>query len=134
MPNDNAPGTPPKNILVLEDDTIVQNLYKDLLTGQGYNTLVSSTVDQAIDIAKNYQISLVLLDIMLPGGKNGYDFLEEMQADPSLKKIPILVLSNLNKDSKAEVQMGVVEWFVKSNVSAPEVIDKITSIIKNNEA
>jgi DNA-binding response OmpR family regulator len=119
-----------KIILVVEDDTNVQTIYRDLLFAEGYEVTVTATVDQACNVLGKEGIDLVLLDIMLPGGKNGFDFLEIAKKDDLIKKTPVIVLSNLDKDNTVSQDMGVTEWLVKANVSAKEVVEKINKILK----
>lgn len=119
-----------KIVLVVEDDTNVQSVYKNLLSGEGYKVTIVSTVDQACNALGSEETDLVLLDIMLPGGKNGFDFLEIAKKQDLIKKIPVIVLSNLDKDESVSQDMGISEWLVKANVSTKEVIEKINKILK----
>ncbi|MDH5533412.1 MAG: response regulator [Candidatus Pacebacteria bacterium] len=131
MTNKPTPAqTKKKIILVVEDDTNVQSIYRDLLVKEGYDVTITSTVDQACDALGTEKIDLVLLDIMLPGGKNGFDFLEIAHKSDLIKSTPIIVLSNLDKDGNVSQDMGIVEWLVKANISAQGVIEKINKILK----
>lgn len=131
MTNQATPAQSKKKIiLVVEDDTNVQSIYRNLLTKEGYDVTITSTVDQACTALENESIDLVLLDIMLPGGKNGFDFLEIARKGDLIKKTPIIVLSNLDKDENVSQDMEIVEWLVKANISAQEVVEKINKILK----
>jgi DNA-binding response OmpR family regulator len=131
MTNQATPSKSSKKIiLVVEDDTNVQSIYRDLLVKEGYDVTITGTVDQACSALGSEKIDLVLLDIMLPGGKNGFDFLEIAKKDDLLKKTPVIVLSNLDKDGNVSQDMGIVEWLVKANNSAQQVVEKINSILK----
>jgi DNA-binding response OmpR family regulator len=132
MTNQTTPAKQTKKIiLVVEDDTNVQSIYRDLLSKEGYEVTLTSTVDQACDTLSKNKTDLVLLDIMLPGGKNGYDFLEIAQKDDLLNGIPVIVLSNLDQDKNVSTGMGVVDWLVKANVSSQEVVQRINKLLKN---
>lgn len=130
MTNTKPEAKSKKIILVVEDDTNVQSIYKDLLTKEGYDVILTNTVDRACDELGKGGVNLVLLDIMLPGGKNGYDFLEIAQKQKLIEGIPVIVLSNLDRDSNIGKEMGVVEWIVKANSSAQDVVNKVKSILK----
>lgn len=119
-----------KRVLVVEDDPALQSLYKTLLTQENFDVTVCTTVEQATTFVTNNQADIILLDIMLPGGQNGFDFLEFLSKKDNLKKIPVLVLTNLNQEQVSAKKMGVVEWLVKTNVSAREVVDKIKANLK----
>ena len=64
--------------------------------------------------------------------KDGFAVLEEMNADASLKKIPVIVLSNLGQDEDVEraKKLGAKDFLVKSDSSIQEVVAKIKSYLK----
>lgn len=120
-----------KIVLVVEDDTNVQKIYKSLLSREGYEVSITDTVDKACDLLSKNKIDLILLDIMLPGGKNGYDFLEIVQKDDQLRKIPVIVLSNLDQDKNVSISMGVISWMVKANVSSQDVVTIVNKVLND---
>lgn len=120
-----------KIILVVEDDTNVQKIYKSLLSKEGYEVSITDTVDKAYDLLSKTKVDLILLDIMLPGGKNGYDFLEIVQKDELLRKIPVIVLSNLDQDKNVSTNMGVISWMVKANVSSQDVVTIVNQVLND---
>ena len=64
-------------------------------------------------------------------GKDGFQVLEELKADPVFKDLVVLVLSNLSQDEdiKRVMDMGATEYLIKSNVPLQEVIAKVRSYI-----
>lgn len=123
-------STPTKRILVVEDDLSLQNVYKTLLTRETFDVIGVTTVEQAKNTAKNSMFDCILLDIMLPGGQNGFDFLEFITKENRYKNVPILVLTNLNQEQSSAKQMGVTEWLVKSDISAQEIVNKVKEVMK----
>lgn len=116
---------PTKRILVVEDDSSLQNVYKTLFSKEGLDVVGVTTVAQAKEVIKNSMFDCIVLDIMLPGGQNGFDFLEHLGQDPRFKNVPVLVLTNLNQEQSSAKQMGVTEWLVKSNISSQEIVTKV---------
>lgn len=121
---------PNKKILVVEDDSSLQNVYKTLFTKEKIDVVGVTTVEQAKGATKNSMFDCIILDIMLPNGQNGFDFLEYLCQDVRYKKVPVLVLTNLNQDQTSAKEMGVTEWLVKSDVSAQEIVDKVKMVMK----
>ncbi len=72
---------------------------------------------------------LVILDIMLPGGMNGFDVLEKLKKDDALKKIPVFVITNLESEEKVARQIGAVDYAVKVHIDPHELVDKIRKIL-----
>jgi len=133
MINQSVPSKEIKQIiLVIEDDPNVQSIYQELLSKEGYKITLTDTVDKACDSLSKSSTDLILLDIMLPGGKNGYDFLEIIQKNDKYKNIPVIVLSNLDQDRSVSNSMGVVAWLVKANVSSQDVVAKVNQVINKS--
>jgi DNA-binding response OmpR family regulator len=59
--------------------------------------------------------------------KNGFEVLEEIQKDPKLKKIPVLILSNLGQDEdiKKGMSSGAKDYIVKASTSMEDVLKMI---------
>lgn len=117
-----------KNILIVEDDEALQKLIIEKLAGNGILTACVRTAQEALTKIKEKIPDLILLDIMLPGGMNGFDLLEQIRKNPILKKIPVIVLTNLDTERKTAMEIGAVDYIVKTNISLDELILKI----KNN--
>lgn len=121
---------PAKRLLIIEDDLSLQNVYKTLFTKEKLDVVSVTAVEQAKSVTKNGMFDCIILDIMLPNGQNGFDFLEYLCQDVRYKKVPILVLTNLNQDQNSAKEMGVTEWLVKSDISAQEIVNKVKMVMK----
>lgn len=119
-----------KNVLIIEDDPQTQEIYADKLKIEGFGVFVVALGDEGLAIAREKRPDLIVLDIMLPGKLNGFDVLEDLKKDKDLKKIPVLVLTNLGTEEKVAKEIGAVEYIIKANTSLEEVVDKIKSILK----
>lgn len=119
-----------KKILIVEDDMKLQQLYQEYLVGEGFEIILSETVSDAMHQLKSFYPDLIILDIMLPGGENGFDFLEQIKRDEKLKSIPVWVMTNLDSERKTALSVGAAEYIVKANVPIEEVIKKIIAFLK----
>ncbi len=120
-----------KKILLAEDDNFISTAYKDGLTRAGFEVVTAVDGDITLEKLKGDKPDLLLLDIIMPG-KNGFDVLEAMKKEPTLTKIPVIILSNLGQDSdiKKGKELGVEDYLIKSDHSMKEVIEKVTSVLK----
>jgi len=114
-----------QKILVIEDEAQAQKIYAELLTEAGYTVLQALTAQEGLELAKTQIPNLILLDIMLPGGMNGFDVLEALKRDDKLKAIPVVVLTNLDKEKQTSLTIGAADYLVKANSSVDEVVAKI---------
>jgi DNA-binding response OmpR family regulator len=85
----------------------------------------------AMKEAREKKPALVVLDLIMPG-KDGFQVLEELKADPNLKDVIVLVLSNLSQDEdiKRVMDMGATEYLIKSNIPLGDLIQKIKGYLE----
>ena len=114
-----------KKILLIEDDPDIQNMYTDKLTFEGYEVLQSLDGKEGLLLAKKEDPDLILLDIMLPKGMNGFDVLEEIRKDNDLKDTPVIVLTNLDTEEEVAEKVGASDYLVKANTELNELMDMI---------
>lgn len=119
-------------ILLAEDDKFISMAYQAGLESAEFEVLLASDGDEALNVIKKENVNLVLLDLMMPK-KNGFEFLEEINKDESLKKIPVIVLSNLGQESdiKRCKELGAVDYLIKANFSMQEVVDRVKAHLLN---
>jgi len=115
-----------KRILLAEDDKFISRAYKDGLTRAGFEVETAYDGNEALKKIRANKPNLILLDLVMPD-KDGFETLEELHLDKKLKKIPVIVLSNLGQDSdvKKGKELGAVDYLIKSDHSMKEVIEKV---------
>jgi DNA-binding response OmpR family regulator len=99
------------NILVVEDDSDINNLLNKILTKEGYNVRAAYSGSEAKMCLEIYDFQLVILDLMLPG-ISGEELITDMR---KLKTMPIIVISAKGgQDVKVEVlKLGADDFIVK---------------------
>ncbi len=114
-----------KTILIIEDDSLLQKVYQEVLSKSGFDVLTAATGPMGLELIKTHKPSLVLLDVMIPGGMNGFDILEQVKRDPELKDIPIVVISNLDTEKSTAMSIGATDYIFKATTSIDEVVEKV---------
>lgn len=74
-----------KKVLLIEDDLTLQDVYK-LALEEFVDYTAVSTGKEGLEAIQTDAPDLVLLDVMLPGGVNGFDVLEQLKKDEKTKK------------------------------------------------
>jgi CheY-like chemotaxis protein len=92
------------SILVVEDDADMQLGYDVLLRAHHYDPVLAGNSAAAIDQAHLLQPALIILDLVLPDG-DGFVVLDQLQANPFLAKIPVVVVSA--RDGRAYQQRAL---------------------------
>jgi DNA-binding response OmpR family regulator len=126
-----------KKILFVEDD----RFYADLIAQKFTNSKLPDiefefnfafTGDDALVTLQKFSPDVVLLDIMLPGKTDGFVVLEKLKSDDNLKKVPVIVLSNLDgpQDVAKGMQLGAFLYLIKSSTVPSEVLERVHSLFK----
>ena len=82
-----------KKILLIEDDQIVANVYRNKLAVEGYKAEVAPDGESGLKVMRTFKPDLIILDLMLPG-ISGVDVIKEIRAETDFAKVPVIVFSN----------------------------------------
>ena len=102
------------SILIADDDPILVELVKFRLEGAGYDTIVASDGEEAVDRIKSEKPDLVVLDSMMPVIP-GHEVLRIIKSDPETKHIPIVMLTARKgeADVVAAIRSGAADYLTK---------------------
>lgn len=125
-----------KTILIVEDDTFILEVITKKLQDKGYMVVGAGDASAGWQILKSQPVHLVLLDILLPGGTNGFLFLRDAKKDEEIKNIPVVILSNLaeKKDIKEGLSLGAIDFLIKANHTPNEVVERIEQVLANHKS
>ena len=101
-------------VLVVDDDADILELLQYNLSKEGYEVKVADNGKKAIEIAKDFVPSLILLDVMMPG-MDGYAVCATLKADPDTRNIPVIFVTAKN-DAESESRAlaeGAVDFIHK---------------------
>lgn len=113
-------------ILLVEDDAdIARNIFK-LLAGEGYQVMVATNGQHALDTLSSAQDlpSLILLDLMMPV-MDGFQFREKQEVHPKFGEIPVIILS---ADGNIEVKKKRTK--ASAYIRKPVEIDSFLEIVQ----
>lgn len=109
------PGRPgPATILVVDDDLVLLEVYRDALTVAGYQVLTADTGGAALLQLLVEDVDLLILDVMLPG-IGGFEVAVGSRQRPATSRIPILFVSGITDPlRKAQARaFGGDDWLAK---------------------
>ena len=101
-------------ILVAEDDPTSQYVFRTILQGAGYRTVLVDNGLQALEKAREERPNLFLLDMMMPV-MNGYEAAGRIVQDPIFDGIPIVALTAraMQGDADRTKQAGCDDYLSK---------------------
>ena len=100
-----------ETILVIDDDPSVHDLLKRSLGRAGYRVITANNGTDGLAMARTHHPDFITLDIMMPG-VDGWSVLTSLKADPSLKDIPVFVLTMTNEKSLGYA-LGAAQFLTK---------------------
>ncbi len=101
-------------ILVVDDSPSMRKMISFTLSNAGHKVVEASDGAQALALAKNEELGLVISDINMPK-MDGIQLIKNLRQIPSLKFTPILMLTTETGDDKREEgkAAGASGWLVK---------------------
>lgn len=114
------------SVLIIDDDPEFVEATSNLLDAQGYKVVSAPNGKMGIAKAKEAHPDIILLDVMMTRDTEGFEVARELNKDPHLKNIPVIIISGIKKEmdlpfgfESDDVWLpvkGVLEKPVKPNV------------------
>ena len=103
----------PSLVLVADDDGVTRAIVSSWLKGAGYAVIAASDGDQALQLAREQQPDLLLVDVTMPG-RDGYDVCRAIQAESATPPPVIFLTAHTHTDARvAGLDAGAVDYIVK---------------------
>lgn len=110
FPDGNVPkGT---TILVIDDDAKVRDLLGRILTNAGHRVITAEDGNSGLLLAEKYRPDAITLDVVMPGGKDGWDVLRALKESPVTHSIPVIMVSVMAEQENA-LTLEVEDYLVK---------------------
>ena len=120
----------PKKLLVADDEPNIVISLEYLMKREGYDVLVATDGNQALEAIQREQPALVLLDVMMPG-KTGFEVCQAVRADPALAGVRILMLTAKGRDTDISkgLALGANAYMIKP-FSTRELVQKVAEMLE----
>lgn len=114
-------------VLVIEDEIYLRRLIRNKLINSGFVVLEAENGKDGLEMTKKEHPDVILLDILMPV-MDGLMMLKELRQDEYGKKVPVIILSNLEKtnDITKTLDKDAKDYFMKSDIDP----DGIVNIVK----
>ena len=126
-----------KKLFIIEDDVNILSALKAKFSVENFRVESdsgSTVIEEIVKKINAIHPDFIILDLILPR-VSGFDILSSIKSDKEISGIPVLVFTNLSDaDSKERSnQLGSDYYFIKSDFTIDEFIEKIKKIIANKE-
>ncbi len=121
------------HLLVVEDDEFLVKMYESGLVKEGFQVSTAGDGEIGLKSAEELKPDLILLDLILPK-VDGFSCLEKLKENPTTKRIPVIILSNLGQDSdlKRGLDMGAEDYLIKTDYTVKQVGEKVRKTLGIN--
>lgn len=123
------------NILLLDDDKFLLDMYAMKFSQQGFNVQSSLSAEDAISTLKHgYVPDVILFDLIMPEC-DGFQFLERLRAEKLAEKAIKIALTNQSTDAeKAKaMELGAEHFFTKATMIPSEVVNTVQSVLSKGK-
>ncbi|MBN1581721.1 MAG: response regulator [Anaerolineae bacterium] len=97
------PTPSPTRVLIVDDDPDFVEATRIVLEASGFQVVAAASGDNALDLLHRVKPAVIIMDIMMQGILDGLNASWQIQADPELKNVPILVVSSIADSDYAEM-------------------------------
>jgi len=114
-----------KKVLIVEDNELNMKLFHDLLDAHGYETVETRDGLQAVDLAREHNPDLILMDIQLPE-VSGLEVTRWLKEDEKLRSIPVIAVTAFAmKGDEEKIRQGGCEAYISKPISVALFLETV---------
>ncbi|MBM4327191.1 MAG: sigma-54-dependent Fis family transcriptional regulator [Deltaproteobacteria bacterium] len=114
-----------ERLLVVDDEASMRELLQIMLSKEGYEVVLATSGEEAMDLYQKQRPDLVITDIKMPG-MSGLDLIREIRAVDSLAAIIAITAYASADDAVRAVREGAYDY-----ISKPFQVEDLRSVIRN---
>ena len=124
-----------KKILIIEDEQIVANVYRNKLVVEGYQAEIAPDGESGLKLMPTFHPDAIVLDLIQPK-MSGVEVIKTVRRDPEFSKLPIIVLSNTYMTNLVQDawKAGATKCLSKINCSPTELLELMRRTIGAGQA
>lgn len=124
------PTTTPLNILIIEDERFISELYNRALEKAGHKVTICSDGEDGLREAETDNYDVILLDIMVPT-MTGFEIMKRLRADdakPLRSKIIISTNLEQSEEDRENIERQADGYLVKAEMTPKELVAYLSQL------
>ena len=125
----------PQNVLVIDDDTMLLDVIKEMLERNGMNCTTCATSKEVVKAMRGKDYDLLLSDIQMPG-TNGFDLLTLLRNSNigNSRSIPVVAMTARgDRDKEVFLHAGFYRLYLQAFSLSSELLSLLSMIRKNRQ-
>ncbi len=108
----------------------IRDIYQVKFFQEGFDVTTAEDGIKALEILETMTPDIILLDIIMPY-MNGMEVLKKIKENDVLKKIPVIMLTNISEKEKVTegTELGISDYIIKSHFTPSEVVHKVNALL-----
>ena len=123
-------------VLVVDDDPDILEFLISTLT-PCYTVLSATNGDDALRMASQELPAAILLDVMMPGGKDGFSTFADLQKNPRTRSIPVLLQTDINRKTGLAFDTDVLQRqlgkapaaFLQKPLTSKKLLEEVAKVL-----
>jgi len=126
----------PQRVLIVDDDQSFVTAITPVLESRGYELATAHNKEEATEKIGKHKPDLILLDIMMERITDGFNLCYKLKHDPEMKKIPVLAVSAITKETGFKVSPATdgeyfeADDYMEKPVKPSELLQRIEKLLK----
>lgn len=120
----------PAKLLVVDDDPDFVLVTSKILSREGYEITSSSSMKQDMEAMRTSVPDLVLLDEMMGDPLEGVNLARQMDSDPTLTRISVIMISSIDQSEYAKLLPNDLRISIETWISKPVEPEHLVKIVK----
>lgn len=117
-----------EKVLVVDDERQIRDLLGEFLVREGYEVLLASAGEEAIELAERKIPHAILLDVKMPG-IDGIEVCKRLKAEPKTQFIPVIMITGYVDNKMVAIESGADD-FVNKPIYLAELAVRVKSILR----
>ncbi|QRM30219.1 response regulator [Microvirga sp. VF16] len=100
-----------RRALVIDDEDTSRDILRQILTREGFDVMTAESGRQGIQMARDFQPSVITLDVLMPD-LDGWSTLQELKRDVELREIPVIMITIVDEENRGYA-LGAAAYLTK---------------------
>jgi len=123
----------PKQILVIDDDPDFLDYVRIVLTANGYAVRTATSAQEGLELMRALPPDLALLDVMMSYALDGWNVTREMQFDPRLRNVPVMLVSAIvskEEDALFPTDQSHIAAFMSKPIEPAALLRRVAELVR----